>query len=555
MFVRLFLTTTLIVVGTILVVILLVGHFHRKYVFEPLFKDTVTFVSSYIDQWQRTVKAFDASYNPIVRDLLNVLASELETYGELSDEQITEILTKRLETLSMQYIERVNWYLISPSSVIERTNYATDLGLDIASVVPRYWAARLEPLKPGQFLIEGLSFEYRTNLPRIYGYRRLSSGWILEIGLALDPVIVADLWESVEELTQNSRYVERISLYGASFAPFGNYPPLDDEEKQCFSKQEAENDFVIQNLKGSRYKIYKNWIPTTQAGIDWSGKSAFFTLRVLMVLDFSETESMKKALIVFLSFAVAAGMILILWLSLGVFRKISEPIKRMLVEIKQFQASPLDESGDHSVETSIKEISKLQESIQDMKKQIRDQLTSLYLANRNLRQDIEKYKLDIFIDPLTRLFNRRFLMQCLEDLQRSASNIVICFLDIDSFKMINDTYGHHVGDIVLKTFVEVLRSEVRKTDLAFRIGGDEFMVLFPELQIQEAQQVVERIEKKLPNIEFEDFPGLRISVSYGFSRWSKDCGISIEEALKEADLEMYRRKKEKYEKTSRIRPN
>lgn len=69
----------LIVVGTILVVILLVDHFHRKYVFEPLFKGTVTFVSSYIDQWQRAVKAFDVSYNPIVRDLLNVLASELET--------------------------------------------------------------------------------------------------------------------------------------------------------------------------------------------------------------------------------------------------------------------------------------------------------------------------------------------------------------------------------------------------------------------------------------------------------------------------------------------
>jgi len=544
-FERLFFTTTLIVVGTILVVILLVDHFYRKYVFQPLFKDTVTFVSSYIDQWQRTVKAFDASYNPIVRDLLNVLASELETYGELSDEQITEILAKRLETLSMQYIERVNWYLISPSGVIERTNYATDLGLNIASAVPRYWTARLEPLKPGQFLIEGLSFEYRTNLPRIYGYRRLSSGWILEIGLALDPVIVTDLWESVEELTHNSRYVKRISLYGASFAPFGNYPPLDDEEKRYFSKQEAENDFVIQNLGGSRYKIYKNWIPTTQTGIDWSGKSAFFTLRVLTVLDFSEAESMKKTLIVLLSSAVTAGMILSFWLSLGVFRRISKPIKDTLQEIEQFQRSPFAESSDHAVEASIKEISKLQESIQDMKKQIRDQLTSLYLVNRNLREDIERYKLDVFIDPLTKLFNRRFLMQCLEDLQKSTSNIVICFLDIDSFKMINDTYGHYVGDMVLKALAEVLRTEIRKTDLAFRIGGDEFVVFFVDLQIQEAQQVIQRIENKLASVEFEDFPGLRISVSHGFSQWSQGFGISIEEALKEADLEMYKNKSQK----------
>lgn len=544
--VRLFLTAVLVGVCVSLIVVLSIDYFYRKYVFKPLFESTVTFASSYIDQWQKTVRAFDASYTPVVKELLNISEQGSDIFTTFSDEQITQVIAQKLEKVSSEYIERVNWYLINPNGVIERTNYAPDLGLDIAKVVLRYWTARLEPLKPGEFLVEGLSFEYKTNLPRIYGYRRLPSDWIVEIGLALDPVIVTDLWQSVDELTQNSKYIEKISLYGASFVPFGEYLPVSEEEKQYFNMQQAENDFVVQDLGDSRFKVYKNWIPTTQTGIDWSGKNAFFTLRVLMILDFSEAESMKRTMIVFLNSTVAVVVVLIFWLSLGVFRKISKPIKSLLSDIEEFQRSPFnDENGKHSIETSIKETSQLQESIQDMKKQIREKLLSLYVTNESLKQDIEKYKLDMFLDPLTNLFNRRFLMKCTEDLQRSTSKVVICFLDVDSFKMINDTYGHDIGDIVLKTLAENLRGEIRKRDLAFRVGGDEFVVLFLDLHILEAQRVIERIQRKLEDVKFKDFPDLRISVSYGFSEWSQGSGISIEEALKEADLEMYKNKFQK----------
>lgn len=267
-----------------------------------------------------------------------------------------------------------------------------------------------------------------------------------------------------------------------------------------------------------------------------------------MILDFSEVEFMKKMLIVFLNLAVTAAVILTFWFGIGVFRKISKPIKGILGNIERFQNSPFDEEiENNSVETSVKEISQLQESIQEMEKQIRDQMIHLYLTNENLRQDIEKYKFDALLDPLTQLFNRRFLMKCIKDLQNSASNIVVCFLDIDSFKMINDTYGHAVGDMVLKTLSEKLRTGIRKEDLAFRIGGDEFVVLFRDLQIQEAHRIIERIQNKLKHVRFENFPELKISVSYGFSQWSKDSKESIEEALKKADLQMYQKKYEKKE--------
>lgn len=542
---RLVLLSTFIIIGISLFLTIAFNYFYQKYVFGPTFENVVNSVSSYIDQWQRTIKAFDTSYNPILKDLLNLSIWQPDVLNNLSDQQITKALTERLENLSLQFVDRVNWYLINPDGVIERTDYLKDLGLDIAKAVPRYWAGRLEPLKVGESLIEGLSFEFRTNLPRIFGYKRLQNNWILEIGLSLDPIVVTDLRDGLKRIAQNNKYIEEIHLYGSSFTPFGNYVAVTDEEKEYFSSPEAENTFVVQNMRNSHFKVYKNWIPTTQGtNIDWSGKSAFFTLRVLMVLDFSKMESMKRSMIISLNTAITIAIILGFWISVNVFRRISKPIEGLLNSIRSFQKSPLNVE-DRNIESQVREISELEQSIQEMKEQIRKQMIVQYMTTERLKQDIEKYKYDIFFDPLTNLFNRRFLMKCLDDIQKNNSSIVVCFLDVDSFKSINDTYGHDVGDIVLKTLAEKLQNDIRKKDLIFRIGGDEFVVLFFDLQVKEAEQVIERIQNSLGQIRFKDFPDLKISISYGFSKWSSEDKISIEDALKEADLQMYKKKFEK----------
>lgn len=522
------------------------NYFYSKYIFKPAFENTVNSVSSYIDQWQRTIKTFDLSYKPVLKNLLEILARQLEVVNVFSDQELTQILTDETEKLLLQYVDHVNWYLISPNGVIERTDYTKDLGLDIAKIVPRYWTGRLEPLKTGEYLIESLSFEYKTNLPRIFGYKRLQNDWILEIGLALDPIIVIDLWEGLERMIQDNRYMKEVRLYGVSFVPFGDYELAIEEEKEYFNRQEAENSFVIQDMDSSKFKVYKNWIPMAGQNIDWSGKSAFFTIRALMILDFSKMEMMKKSMVLTLDSAIVTAVLLGLLVSLGVFRKVSKPIQGLLNDIKHFQKSPLEGNDEnYRFDSSVKEISDLEQSVQEMKEQIRNQMMMQHLTNERLKEDLERYKFDIFLDPLTNLFNRRFLAKCLEDIQRRGDNLSICFLDIDSFKQINDSYGHDVGDIVLKTLAEKLQGEIRKKDLAFRIGGDEFVILFFDLPIQEAEQVVQRIQNSLERVRFKDFPNLSISLSYGFSRWTEDSGVNIEDVLKEADLQMYKKKFEK----------
>lgn len=540
------LVSILVIIGISLTLTVVFNHFHRKYVFEPIFENTVNSVSSYIDQWQRTVKTFDLSYKPVLKTLIDELAQQYESKSIVSDRQLTQAVNDAMSKYLLGYVNGVNWYLINPSGVVERTDYTKDLGLDIAKAVPRYWTGRLEPLKVGEYLIESLSFEYRTNLPRIFAYKRLQNGRILEIGLALDPVVVTDLRKGLERMRQNNEYIKEIRLYGISFIPFGDYEPVAEEEKEFFNKHGAENNFLVQNIDSSVFKIYKNWIPMAGQNIDWSGKSVFFTIRALITLDFSKMEQMKRSLILVLNFAITAAAFFVLLVGLGVFKKISKPIEGLLSDIRHFQRSPLDTNGENSLtDPCIREISDLEQSVQEMKGQIRSQMITQNLTNERLAKDLEKYKFDIFLDPLTGLFNRRFLTKCLEDIQKSGESLSVCFLDVDSFKQINDSYGHDVGDIVLKALSIKLQGEIRKKDLAFRIGGDEFVILFLNLKMQEAEQVVQRIQNSLEKIEFRNFPDLRISLSYGFSQWIADTGKNIEDVLREADLQMYKKKFEK----------
>ena len=96
-------------------------------------------------------------------------------------------------------------------------------------------------------------------------------------------------------------------------------------------------------------------------------------------------------------------------------------------------------------------------------------------------------------DPLTNAFNRRALMQELEEAEavhkRYHTAMSIIMIDIDHFKKINDTYGHHEGDTVLVNFVEALSRRLRDTDKFFRLGGEEFVVLLQSTLIQEAEQI------------------------------------------------------------------
>jgi len=552
------LITVLATIFIIVIMSLLFSYFYRTLIFEPSFKTTINTIFSYVNQWQRTVQAFDMSYKSVLKNLLNTISAQLEVNTDLSDEQISNLLKNEIEKKTLEYVSEVNWYLLSPGGIIERTNYLPDLGLNIAKVVPRYWESRLKPIQPQEIVLESVNFEIETNRPRIFGYKRLLNNWILEIGLALDQVIVADLWENLGNIIKNLDYVKDIHLYSISFIPFGNAEEPSEEDKKFFSKSEAENSFIVRPLGNSRFAVYKNCIPVNPEGkVDWNGKNVYMTVRAISILDFSGLELFKKVITWSFSFIMIAVTFLGTLVSIKVFKNISKSFSNLLKHVKKFQENPLDPNlKNYNPNSRIKEIYELENAFYQMENRISEQMISQKLINDLLRKDLERYsemenqlKKEVFTDPLTGLYNRRYLLDKLEEIIEKADinkeKLVICFIDVDDLKKINDSFGHIIGDRVLKMIGQTIHEVIRKDDILARIGGDEFAVLFYNKNVEEAKKAIKRVELALKDINLPDFPGLKISISYGFAEWNSEGSISIEDLFRRADIEMYKQKFDK----------
>jgi two-component system, cell cycle response regulator len=150
-------------------------------------------------------------------------------------------------------------------------------------------------------------------------------------------------------------------------------------------------------------------------------------------------------------------------------------------------------------------------------------------------------------DPLTNCFNRRALMEKLEqEMDRAAryATMLTCMMvDIDNFKQINDTYGHLVGDRVLKQLANLLKREQRSVDIVARYGGEEFVVLLPETTNAESRNFAERILRRVSTHDFgEQGRPVRVTISAGIASYPDERVSDGESLLRLADTHLYRAK-------------
>jgi diguanylate cyclase (GGDEF)-like protein/PAS domain S-box-containing protein len=149
-------------------------------------------------------------------------------------------------------------------------------------------------------------------------------------------------------------------------------------------------------------------------------------------------------------------------------------------------------------------------------------------------------------DALTGLFSRRSLLTALETAVAAASAnrvpLSICMCDLDRFKSVNDTYGHAAGDDLLVAFSEILREGLRATDIAGRLGGDEFCIILPKCNQEQAAQCMERIRVRLCAREFGTAAGPRYRVSATFGIAQLRPAMSTKDLLESADQGLYQAK-------------
>lgn len=142
-------------------------------------------------------------------------------------------------------------------------------------------------------------------------------------------------------------------------------------------------------------------------------------------------------------------------------------------------------------------------------------------------------------DPLTDTLSRRTMHMHLEQefarAKRSDKPCVICMLDFDNFKGINDGYGHQVGDDVLRIGAQRIKSVLRTYDSIFRYGGEEFLVCLPETDINSARDIAERMRETLAESPIEAHNGVSIPVTASFGLASSEFNTNIKDTIAFAD--------------------
>jgi diguanylate cyclase len=166
-----------------------------------------------------------------------------------------------------------------------------------------------------------------------------------------------------------------------------------------------------------------------------------------------------------------------------------------------------------------------------------------------LKSKLEIVEAEANLDPLTDLFNRRSLERALEEFftlcKQSKMSFSLVLIDLDDFKYVNDNYGHHVGDLVLAKVAKVLRTNMRAKDIVGRWGGDEFIAIMPNTDLENAKKVLERIKSQLEKMEIlAEGRRFKVSISAGVVQCGKNFQSWLD-MIKEADRLMYEDKNKK----------
>lgn len=172
-------------------------------------------------------------------------------------------------------------------------------------------------------------------------------------------------------------------------------------------------------------------------------------------------------------------------------------------------------------------------SVIEMAKQLSgDSLISLN-GHDEFAERLARNNSEIYIDALTGAYNRRYFEEYLKNAEISAGVVMI---DLDDFKLYNDTCGHDAGDSVLRTVVDTIRRCIRATDTLVRYGGDEFLLVMPGITDDRFTQQLRYIKRRIHKADIPEYAGLRLSVSIGGVLAERE---PLADAVTRADKNMY----------------
>ena len=157
--------------------------------------------------------------------------------------------------------------------------------------------------------------------------------------------------------------------------------------------------------------------------------------------------------------------------------------------------------------------------------------STLAFTNTILREELEKM---VVTDHLTKLYSRNYLDEKIQESMQEDAGGTFILIDIDNFKSVNDTYGHQVGDEVIIQVANMIKANIRGTDIGSRWGGEELAVYLPRVDVETGFQIAKRLVKKV-----RESSKPSITISCGISNWKKEECDSYQSLFKRADKALY----------------
>ncbi|MCK9224111.1 MAG: GGDEF domain-containing protein [Candidatus Muirbacterium halophilum] len=179
-------------------------------------------------------------------------------------------------------------------------------------------------------------------------------------------------------------------------------------------------------------------------------------------------------------------------------------------------------------------------------------ITTLLMKNK---KNIEKLNHLKKIDNLTKLYNRRTFLELFNkhyiDTKETNRILSLCFADLNNTKSTNNNLGNNIGDLIIKSFSEILKSGLRESDIISRFGGDKFLILFVNSDVTMAKKGWQRVLEKLNELNNENLYPNKITVSAGFSEFNPRIPKTIDMLINEAEFNMYNNKNH-YKNTNEV---
>lgn len=151
------------------------------------------------------------------------------------------------------------------------------------------------------------------------------------------------------------------------------------------------------------------------------------------------------------------------------------------------------------------------------------------MAERILMDNLTGYKNELYRDPLTGVYNRRYYEDNIKDLNENSG---VAMIDLDDFKLYNDSYGHNAGDMALETIVSAIKKCIRSSDKIIRFGGDEFLLVLPGIHNNIFNKKLQQIRTRIKEVKVDGYSKIRLSVSIGGVMTHNE---TIESAMHRAD--------------------